>query len=157
MKIAFSLVLLVVAVIGARATTPALLFDPTAAAKADAAFDRATYDRLQVLTVTVNWKEADIGAALKEVSDQLVKSNQGHPAIRFAVKIRPGTDPNSYHRHVSMVLTDVPVFVLIGYINNQTKMIPIIHKNEVVLSPGIETRYRMSPADASVHPGMWER
>lgn len=131
---------------------PGVRFDQVAAAKADPLFDYATFKKLMSFTVNVNWNSVDIQAALDQLSDKSKKADPAKIGIKFSLQVPTDSDGKTYHREVSMTLTYVPIFDVVEYVSGQTKLIPLIHKNKVIMMPGIETRLKPSPVEKN-----WER
>ena len=122
---------------------PALLFDPTLAAKADPQFDSATYEKLKKLTIDVRWDKTDIQSALADLAAKSLKTDPDHVGVRFVLQLSGG-DPEVAKKvphDVQITLTNVPLFDVMQYFSQQTNLIPQIHKNCVIMVPGHETRY----------------
>jgi hypothetical protein len=142
--IALFLVALFTISMRASAFLPAAVFDPVAAAKADPLFDEATYKKLTILSLSVNWDHADIQLALDDLSHKSVKADPAKIGITFSLQLQKNTDAIAYHRQVHIIIKDTPIFSVLEYITEQTNLIPLIHKGAVIMVPGRETRLKMS-------------
>jgi hypothetical protein len=133
---------------------PAAQFDPVAAAKADPLFDFTTFKKLMTLTVSVDWNSTDVKAALDKLSEESRRLDPENSGIKFSLNIPADFDSKKYRRQVAMTLTKAPIFSVIEYISDQTNLIPLIHKNELIMVPGVETRRKLDPPDQVQH---WEK
>jgi hypothetical protein len=119
---------------------PALCFDPEMAAKADKQFDLATFSKLQKLEVSVKWDTSPASALLNLASE----TKKANPAsdIRFTIDLTQGDQDlaKKVPAKVHILISDVDVWTVLQYFSQQTNLIPLIHKDHVIMIPGRETR-----------------
>jgi len=128
----------------AQIVDPALLFDPELAEKADKQFDRTTFDKLQKIKVSVDWDVSPI-TALKDLESKTKKADPSTSGIRFTIDLTQGDQKlaKEVPAKVQMLITDVDVWAVLQYFSQSTNLIPLIHKDQVIMIPGRETRLSM--------------
>jgi hypothetical protein len=120
---------------------PAMTFDPELAEKADKQFDRTTFDKLRKLKVSVNW-DVSPGLALKDLESKAQKADLPPSSIRFTIDLTQGDQKlvKEVPAKVQILISDVDVWTVLQYFSQQTNLIPLIHKDHVIMVPGKESR-----------------
>ena len=135
------LVALIFSCAGTKAFIVASTFDPQLAEKADKQFDRATFAKLQKMKVSVNWNVSP-ATAMTDLESEAKKADPSASGISFTIDLTQG-DPRlakEIPAKVQIVISDVDVWTVLQYFSQQTNLIPLIHKDHVILIPGRETR-----------------
>ena len=93
------------------------------------------------MKVSVNWNVSP-ATALTDLESEAKKADPSASGISFTIDLTQG-DPRlakEIPAKVQIVISDVDVWTVLQYFSQQTNLIPLIHKDHVILIPGRETR-----------------